>query len=196
MWPESGRHKARSYGFEIDLLMTVSPDRENETLAGSAAERGYEPGIGKKRLRALLVSSGGGHWVQLNRLAPAFSSMDTVFVTVNEAYRSDVAGYRFHRVVDATRWNKLKLMWMATQIFWIVLRERPTVVVSTGAAPGAFALMFGRLLKRRTIWVDSIANVEKLSMSGDKARRFADLHLTQWEHLAVPGETDFVGAVV
>ena len=36
----------------------------------------------------MAVASGGGHWVQLLRLTPAFVDLDLVFVTVNEAYRS------------------------------------------------------------------------------------------------------------
>ena len=47
--------------------------------------------------------------------------------------------------------------------FLVVLRERPDVVVSTGAAPGYFALRFGRLFGARTLWLESIANVEELS---------------------------------
>jgi hypothetical protein len=76
-----------------------------------------------------------------------------------------------------------------------VLRERPDVVLSTGAAPGFFALLFGRLLGARTIWLDSIANIEELSMSGRMARRHADLWLTQWPHLARPDGPECAGRV-
>jgi hypothetical protein len=43
---------------------------------------------------------------------------------------------------------------------------------------------FGKWLGARVVWVDSIANVEELSMSGAKAGSFVDLWLTQWPHLA------------
>ena len=35
------------------------------------------------------------------------------------------------------------------------------MVISTGAAPGYFAMRFAKWLGRRTIWIDSIANVEQ-----------------------------------
>ena len=42
----------------------------------------------------------------------------------------------------------------------LLLRHRPDVIVTTGAAPGYFALRFGKLLGARTIWIDSMANAE------------------------------------
>jgi hypothetical protein len=118
------------------------------------------------------------------------------FVTVNPAYQSDVPTQRVRFVNDATRWDKLGLIKMLARITWILLSERPDVVVSTGAAPGYFALRIGKWLGARTIWLDSIANVEQLSMAGRKVGRHADLWLTQWPHLARPEGPYFVGAVL
>lgn len=135
-------------------------------------------------LKVLAVSSGGGHWVELMRILPAFEGADVALLTVNAEYRSEANGYRFFVVNDATRWNKLAAALMAFRILLVVMRERPNVIVTTGAAPGYFALRFGKWFGARTIWVDSIANVEELSMSGQMARKCADLWLTQWPHLA------------
>jgi len=149
-----------------------------------------------KMKKLLAVASGGGHWVQLLRLAPAFAECDVVFVTVQEAYRADVEGHKFYSVLDATRQTKIRLIRTALELFWIVCKERPDVVISTGAAPGYFAIVLGKLLGARTIWVDSIANVEQLSMSGKLAGRHAHLWLTQWPHLATKEGPQFRGAVL
>lgn len=149
-----------------------------------------------KQTKVLCVASGGGHWVQLLRLRPAFEGHDVAFVTVNRAYRGDVPDNRFYTVRDATRWNKFGLIIMLLQIAWVLLRERPGVIISTGAAPGYAAIRIGKLLGARTIWLDSIANVEHVSMAGQKVQRHADLWLTQWEHLASPNGPTFAGAVV
>jgi len=150
----------------------------------------------RERCRVIAVGSGGGHWVQLLRLRPAFANCNTAFVTVNESYRSQVSGHRLYVINDATRWNKIGLVKMALKLSWIFLKERPEVVISTGAAPGYAALRLGRLLGARTIWLDSMANVERLSMSGEKIGRHADLWLTQWEHLARPSGPYYAGAVL
>lgn len=120
-----------------------------------------------------------------------------VYVTVQPSYAAEVADAgRFYAVTDATRWSRWDLLKMVLQVTWIVLRERPDVVITTGAAPGVVALRMGKWLGARTVWLDSIANVEAMSMSGMKVRGFADLWLTQWEALAKPEGPVFLGAVL
>jgi UDP-N-acetylglucosamine:LPS N-acetylglucosamine transferase len=154
--------------------------------------------LGGESKKVLAVSSGGGHWVQLNRLAPALAGHRTAVVTVDALYRSDLSidAERFYVVNDATRWNKLKLVLLALRLLRIQLVWRPDVVLSTGAAPGYLALRFGKLFGARTIWIDSIANVERLSLSGQRVGRYADLWLTQWPHLAAEGGPDYAGSVL
>ncbi|MFO0982783.1 MAG: UDP-N-acetylglucosamine--LPS N-acetylglucosamine transferase [Planctomycetota bacterium] len=150
----------------------------------------------QRRKKILLIASGGGHWVQLNRLRPAFDQHDVAFVTVDASYRSDVPDARFYVVKDATRWNRVGLLRMALQVLFILLKERPHIVISTGAAPGFVGLRLGKLLGARTVWLDSIANVERLSLSGERIGPHAGLWLTQWPHLARPGGPRFEGAVL
>lgn len=146
--------------------------------------------------RLLAVSSGGGHWVELLRLSPVFEKHDVAFVTVNDSYRTQVRGRRFYRVNDASRWNKVGLVILALRLAFIVWKEKPEVIISTGAAPGYFALRLGSLMGARTIWLDSIANVERLSLSGQLIGKHAQLWLTQWPHLAAPEGPHYHGAVL
>ena len=146
--------------------------------------------------KVLAVASSGGHWTQLLRVIPALTSCEIVFVTVLESYRSQVPENKFYVVNDANRWNKLRLITLAIRLVWIISKERPDVVVSTGAAPGYLALLFGRLFGARTIWIDSITNIEHLSMSGSLVGRHADLWLTQWPHLAKPEGPHYGGSVL
>lgn len=145
--------------------------------------------------KVLAVASGGGHWVQLLRLRPAYMHQDVVFVSTNAAYAKDVDA-PFLTVADANMNEKLRLIRMFLEMFLHLLRVRPDVVITTGAAPGFAALVFGRLFGAKTIWVDSIANSEELSSSGKQAGRFAHVWLTQWSHLAAPTGPDCWGAVL
>jgi hypothetical protein len=59
------------------------------------------------------------------------------------------------------------------------------------------ALVLAKLFFRsRTIWIDSIANCEQMSLSGILARRFSDAWLTQWPQLQRAGGPDYWGAVL
>jgi hypothetical protein len=146
--------------------------------------------------RILAAASGGGHWVQLCRLMPAFHGHEVTFLTTRASNRAQVGQSHFRVIRDANLWHKFGLCRMALQIFWILLRERPDVIISTGAAIGYFSIRIGKFLGARTIWVDSIANVDKLSLSGRHIGRHADLWLTQWPHLAQPNGPQYVGAVL
>jgi UDP-N-acetylglucosamine:LPS N-acetylglucosamine transferase len=148
------------------------------------------------RPKLLAVSSGGGHWIQLMRIKHAFEHCAVTFVTVHDSYRHQVAGHNFCVVNDANRWDKIALLKAARRLAWIVWTEKPDIVISTGAAPGYLALRLGRLIGAQTIWLDSIANVEELSMSGSRIGRFADLWLTQWPHLARPEGPYYAGSVL
>lgn len=150
----------------------------------------------KQTPRVLAIASGGGHWVQLLRLRPAWEGALVTYVSVRKAYASDVPGQRFMAINDATRWDKVGLAKMALRLMWIMLRVRPNVVISTGAAPGYFAIRLGKLLGARTVWLDSIANVEEVSMTGSLVKDHASLWLTQWPHLARPGGPHCHGGVL
>ena len=149
--------------------------------------------------RVMAIASGGGHWVELRRMAPAWRGCQIHYVTTEPGYRKELRAEpeaRFHVIPDANRWQKLRLLRQLLGIVWLILRLRPHAVISTGAAPGYFALRLGRLIGARTVWVDSIANAEELSLSGQMARRHADLWLTQWPHLSGEDGPSYRGAVM
>lgn len=146
--------------------------------------------------KVLLISSSGGHWVQMLRMRPAFDGKELVFASTDPALRTQVPGHSFYAVLDASAWQKFRLVLQSIQVLLILLRVRPDLVLSTGASSGFFAILFASKMGIRTIWVDSIANAEELSLSGRRAGKYADLWLTQWEHLAKPGGPDYAGAVV
>lgn len=160
----------------------------------------------ERPVRVMAVASGGGHWVQLWRLRPAWEGCAVTYVTTTDAFRDEVAADAAARgqpapgyvvVSEANRWQKLKLMRSILAIARAIFAARPEVIVTTGAAPGYFALMIGRrLVGAKTAWIDSIANAGELSLSGEKAGAHADLWLTQWPGLARPGGPDYRGAVL
>jgi hypothetical protein len=47
-----------------------------------------------------------------------------------------------------------------------------------------FLVLFGRLYGARTLWIDSVANCERLSTSGRIARLIAHRVVSQWEDVA------------
>ncbi|MCX7888540.1 MAG: UDP-N-acetylglucosamine transferase subunit ALG14 [Rhodobacteraceae bacterium] len=147
----------------------------------------------------MAIASGGGHWVQLMRLRPAWEGLDVFYVSLDPSSAVDVPGHRYYTIRDASRKQKWAFLLVAASLLRILLRERPAVVITTGSAPALVAIVLARkLFGARTIWIDSIANAERLSTSGQKAGAVADVWLTQWPELA-RGEgrhPEFWGAVL
>ncbi|MBT8413291.1 MAG: UDP-N-acetylglucosamine--LPS N-acetylglucosamine transferase [Boseongicola sp.] len=152
--------------------------------------------MAKRSKRILAVASGGGHWVQLLRLRPVFEGFDVTYVSRDPSSSLDVPDARYFTIGDASRSQKLAFLGVILKASWILLRARPEIIITTGAAPGLVTLAVGKsLFRAKTIWIDSIANVEKLSGSAVFAARFADLRLTQWPDLAEDG-VEHWGAVL
>ena len=159
---------ARLADDSVDVAEAVHPSRDG---AGS-------------RMRVLLIASAGGHWTELYRLRQAFVGADCQFVSTAPGLVSPLGERDVLSVADTARDTVHTLIPTIGSLWRIFRTFDPDLVVSTGAAPGALALFIGRLFGARTIWIDSIANSEGLSLSGRLVRPVADMRITQWQHLA------------
>lgn len=147
--------------------------------------------------RILAISSGGGHWSEMRRIMAAFEGLDVSYASIRPEYVQEAQGRPYYSFSDFSRFNKLGVFKSAFQIARIVFKVRPKVVISTGSAPTLLALGLAKVFfGAKTIWIDSIANVEELSTSGSLAKYVADIWLTQWEHLATAKGPKFWGAVL
>lgn len=148
-----------------------------------------------KKKKVIAVASIGGHWVQLLRIAkPLEQWYDVAYVSTHEKCRTMIGESRFYKLPDFNRRNAWKMMAAIFKVLGILLRERPAVVLTTGAAPGLLMIVVAKLLFRNTIWIDSVANVKTLSGCGHVARYFAQHVYTQWPDLA-DDSVDYVGNI-
>ena len=137
------------------------------------------------------MASFGGHWVQLQRLAKLLEVDELVFVSTADGQHSG-ATYYLDDFSVRELWRGLR---QVPRAIGIVRRSKPDLIISTGAAPGLLVLFAGFLLGRKTLWVDSIANCRRLSLSGRVARLFATQVLTQWPELA-SGRVHYLGRLI
>ncbi len=148
------------------------------------------------RPRLLALASGGGHWIQLLRLQPAFEGFDVAYVSMFNSYADSVAGSRFHTVPDASRFDVKSFAPVLACAVRIIARERPAAIVTTGSAPMLAFILLGRLTGRRTLWIDSIANSERMSSSGRLAKKVAHKVVSQWPEVAAREGVEFWGRVL
>jgi UDP-N-acetylglucosamine:LPS N-acetylglucosamine transferase len=144
----------------------------------------------------LAVSSGGGHWVQMQRLAPAFSGAEVHYATSDASAMGRFGSARLHVYPDANKDTPLRLLLCLLRLAWIVFSLRPDVVVSTGAAGGVLAIRLAQLFGARTMFIDSIANARELSISARLSLGVADRVLSQWPDVAALTGAEYRGAVI
>lgn len=149
-----------------------------------------------RKPKLIALASGGGHWVQLQRLKPVFEQFETVYVSMFDSYAEQVAGSRYYVVPDASRFDVKSFAPVFLKAAGIMLRERPKALVTTGSAPMLAFVLLARLMGVRTLWIDSIANSERLSSSGRLAKKLAHRVVSQWPEVAEREGVVCWGAVI
>jgi UDP-N-acetylglucosamine:LPS N-acetylglucosamine transferase len=130
-------------------------------------------------------ASAGGHLTQLLKISSCWAGMTPFFISTSRLVEGSLEGQgKVYTVAECNRrsWWKTPLVFL--DAIRILLRERPRVVLSTGALPFAIVSLIGKILGARVIWIESITTVDRLSLSGWFVRFFADFLVVQWPHLA------------
>ena len=147
-----------------------------------------------KRLRICLAGSGGGHVRQLLDLQPAWSRHDYFFVTEDTALGRTLANAHRTHFVPHFAWGQAKLgapfrmVGRAISSFFrslgFMMRERPDLIISTGAGAVIFPVLLGRMLGARVLVIESFARFEGPSLFGRIATPFAHDVVVQSAKLA------------
>jgi UDP-N-acetylglucosamine:LPS N-acetylglucosamine transferase len=137
-----------------------------------------------KKIKICLAASGGGHLTQLLALSESWKGRDTFFVTTVPVVRDELqATGNIYVVGECNRQYPIRVLKVFLKCLRITLKERPNVIISTGAAAGCMICFLAKFLGAKVIWIDSITNVERISLSGRMVRYIADLFLVQWPEL-------------
>jgi len=83
--------------------------------------------------------------------------------------------------VVCPRRNPLKLLANFLQSLWIFLKERPAVVISTGADTAIPICFIAKLFRKKVVFIESFCRVASPSLSGKMMYKRADLFLVQWK---------------
>jgi UDP-N-acetylglucosamine:LPS N-acetylglucosamine transferase len=149
-------------------------------------------------IRICLAASAGGHLTQLMTLSESWKGEDTFFVTTADFVKDNIKGFgRVYIVGECNRQHPVRVLRVFIRCIGIIFKERPEVVISTGAAAGCMICFIAKILGAKIVWIDSITNVEKISLSGRMVKFISDLFLVQWPELAGKYKgVEYAGAVI
>ncbi|MBW3081512.1 hypothetical protein KIH78_09050 [Bifidobacterium sp. 79T10] len=134
--------------------------------------------------KVCLVCSSGGHLAQLYRLKPWWGGRQRFWVTFDKPdANSLLEGERVYHCFYPTNRNIPNLL-RNTWLAWKVLRkERPRLIVSTGAAVAVPFFYVGKLLGMRTAFIEIFDRVDKPTLTGRLVRPVADRIFVQWPEM-------------
>lgn len=135
-------------------------------------------------MKLCLACSHGGHFNEMMRLSEAFECHDYFFVDhTSEVNSKNKNGY----CIKFDGWNligKILLIKVIIKAVYILLKERPDVIISTGAGEIAVPFCYiGKMMGIKIIYVDTLARIKTPSGAGKFIYPIADLFLVQWKPL-------------
>lgn len=132
-------------------------------------------------MKVLLVASTGGHLAQLVALREVWADHDRHWVSFDKAdARGALEGERrtwAHHPTTRNVPNALRNLALAWRI---LLRERPDMIVSTGAGVAFPFFVTARLLRIRTLYLEVFDRIEHPTMTGRMCYPLADAFALQW----------------
>ena len=135
-------------------------------------------------MKICLVCSSGGHLTQLYMLRPFWQDHERFWVTFDkEDARSILQEERMIPCYYPTN-RSLKALLVNTRLAWKVLRkERPDLIVSTGAAAAVPFFYIGKLLGSKTIFIEIYDRIDSPTLTGKLVYPVTDRFIVQWEEM-------------
>ncbi len=147
-------------------------------------------------MKLLVACNPGGHFTEMMFLKEAFEGHDTVFLTY-ENPTTAAFPFKIHTIkrIDTNFWAMLNSF---LRIFIIIKKEKPKMIISTGAEIAIPVFIIGKLMRIKMVYIESWCRVKTKSGAGRIAYYLADVFLVQWPDLVkVYGKkAKYKGAVI
>lgn len=133
-------------------------------------------------LRICIVSSCGGHLTEVRCLKDSYGAYEHFYVLNDKALLPpDMQGRTYFITHSERDWKQIVNLFEASRI---LRKERPDVILSTGAGPAVPFAIVGKLMGLKVIFIETLTRVTAPSLTGRIMYRLADDFFYQWESLA------------
>jgi UDP-N-acetylglucosamine:LPS N-acetylglucosamine transferase len=135
-------------------------------------------------MKICVVCSAGGHLTEILQIKESYENYDHFYITFKRENSIELAKKeKVYFVTDPGRSIK-NLFKCIFQTFKILLKEKPNVIISTGAGVAVPACFIGKFLFRsKIIFIESFCRIKEPSWSGRLVYNIADLFFVQWKQL-------------
>ena len=135
-------------------------------------------------MKICLVSSSGGHLTHLYMLKPFWQDKDRFWVTFDKKdARSLLNGDKFYSCYYPSNRSFKALFINTVKAFKILSRERPDLIISSGAAPAIPFFYVGKLYGAKTVYIEVFDRIDAPTVSGKICYKVADRFIVEWEEM-------------
>lgn len=152
--------------------------------------------------RIIFASSSGGHLTELLKLQALFRKYDYLLVTEDTKLTQSLKeNYKMEYMKYGSREYSFEYIFVFVYNFIksiaLMIKFKPKIVVSTGAHTGGIMCFVAKLFFKKVIYIESMAKVETLSMTGKLMYLMADKFYVQWEELTeIYPRAEYIGRLI
>ena len=135
-----------------------------------------------KDAKFLIVGSSGGHLTHMYMLKDIWSNHDRVWVTFDkEDANSLLKDEKMYYCFFPTNRNIKNLIKNTFLALKILKKEKPDVIISSGAAVAMPFFLLGHLFGAKLVYIEVFDRIDKPTISGKFCYKFADKFIVQWD---------------
>lgn len=133
-------------------------------------------------MKICLVGSSGGHLTHLYMTKPVWSQYNRFWVTFDKAdARSILEGEKIYSCYYPTNRNVLNLVRNTILAFKVISKERPELIISSGAAVAVPFFYVGKLFGAKLVYIEVFDRIDKPTLTGRMVYPITDKFIVQWE---------------
>ena len=140
----------------------------------------------EKKEKICFIASSGGHLQEISWLFGLKDEYDAFLVTERSDFQRQYhvdKTYYFNKIDRREKHFLLHFLQLILRSARVMAKEKPDIIISTGALVTVPMLYIGWLLGKRIVFMESMARVEGKSLSGRLVYPIADLFIVQWESM-------------
>ncbi len=135
-----------------------------------------------KELKICLVGSSGGHLTHLYMLKPFWEKHERFWVTFEKQdAESLLKGEKMYGCYFPTNRNFKNLLKNTYLAFKVLFKEKPDILISSGAAVAVPFFYIGKLMGKKLIYIEVFDRIDKPTMTGKIVYPITDKFIVQWE---------------
>lgn len=135
-------------------------------------------------MKVCLVGSSGGHLTHLYMLKPFWENKDRFWVTFEKddakSLLKDEKLIYCHHPTNRNVKNLLKNTVLALKI---IVKEKPDLIISSGAAVAVPFFYIGKLFRKKVIYLEVYDRINSSTLTGRLVYPISDKFIVQWEEL-------------